>query len=315
MDRWDRLVAAFMEEYAARGVAAKSVEQMRLELDRWGSWLKHRRPRPKLEALADDVDLIAGYVASRNAFRAKSTLSGHLSRLRQFGAYLVREQVWHRNPLKWMSGPRRDPRSPLPKRIGQKELTALFEAAATHSRPYYRHVTVVVLALLYGTGVRRGELARLDVCDWQSEEGLLTVDGRKTGRERRVPAPDVVWRYVESYLPVRHNLLERQGRLSETALLVNGRGERMTLTGLSRVVHRCAERAGVDLRSVHQFRHTCASNLLETGRSLPEVKELLGHQAIGTTIRYVHLSDPQRGEAVELHPLNGWLRAKEEVAA
>jgi site-specific recombinase XerD len=51
------------------------------------------------------------------------------------------------------------------------------------------------------------------------------------------------------------------------------------------------------------------------GRSLPEVKEFLGHRAIGTTVRYVHLSNPQRREAVERHPVNGWLPSGQEVAA
>jgi site-specific recombinase XerD len=314
MHRWDRLVGSFMEEYGARGIAVESVERMQRELDLWGSWLKRRRPRPKLHELADDVDVLARYVACRNSFRSKSTLSSHLSSLRQFGAYLLRERVWHRNPLKWMTGPKRDPRSPLPKRIGPKELDELFRAATAHPLSYHRHLSVVVLALLYGLGLRRGELARLNVSDWQSEEGVFNVDGRKTGWERAVPAPDLVWRYVESFLPVRHNLLERQGRTSQAALIVNGRGARMTLTGLSRLVHGCAARAGVPLRSVHQFRHTCASDLLEGGRSLPEVKALLGHRAIGTTVRYVHLSDPQRRAAVERHPMNAWLRAEEEAA-
>lgn len=315
MEHWDRLVTSFMEEYGARGVGLESVSNMQRELDMWGSWLKRRRPRKRLEEVADDVDLIGRYIAVRNSFRSKSTLSSHVSRLRQFGAHLHREGVWHCNPLKWIRGPRLDPRSPLPKRLGSKDLDSMFQAAATHRLPYQRHLTVVALALLYGTGVRRGELARLDMEDWRGEEGVLRVDGRKTGWERTVAAPDLVWRYVESYLPVRHNMLERHGRLQETALLVNARGSRMSLTSLSLLVHRCARRAGIGLRSVHQFRHTCASDLLETGRSLPEVKAYLGHRAIGTTVRYVHLSNPQRRAAVERHPVNAWLAAAAEVAA
>ncbi|MCP3906248.1 MAG: tyrosine-type recombinase/integrase [Planctomycetes bacterium] len=315
MERWDRLAASFIEEYAARGVAEQTVEQMGRELDLCGSWLRRRRARPNLEALAKDVDLLSRYVKSRNMFRSKSTLSSHLSKLRQFGAYLVREQVWSQNPFKWMKGPRLDPRSPLPKRIGKRELDRMFAAAAAHRFPYQRHLTVVVLSLLYGTGMRRGELAQLDVSDWCSDEGLLQVDGRKTGWERTVAAPTVVWRYLESYLPVRHNVLERHGCPREPALLVNARGRRISLTSLSLLVHRCAKRAGIKLGSVHQFRHTCASDLLEMGRSLPEVKEYLGHRVIGTTVRYVHLSSPQRRAAVELHPVNTWLSSGEEVAA
>ncbi len=71
----------------------------------------------------------------------------------------------------------------------------------------------------------------------------------------------------------------------------------------------------VPLVSVHQFRHTCASDLLEEGLSLPEVKELLGHQGIGTTLRYIHIADPQKHEAVEKHPINALLACESSEEA
>jgi site-specific recombinase XerD len=58
---------------------------------------------------------------------------------------------------------------------------------------------------------------------------------------------------------------------------------------------------------LHQFRHSCASDLLEAGVRLHEVQRILGHQAISTTIRYVHIADPQRREAISRHPINDWL--------
>jgi site-specific recombinase XerD len=64
----------------------------------------------------------------------------------------------------------------------------------------------------------------------------------------------------------------------------------------------------VSLTSLHQFRHTCASDLLEAGVRLPEVQRMLGHQVISTTVRYLHLSDPQRRTAINLHPMNNWLK-------
>ena len=68
-----------------------------------------------------------------------------------------------------------------------------------------------------------------------------------------------------------------------------------------------ARHAGVSLHSLHQFRHTCASDLLEAGVRLPEVQRILGHQGIATTVRYVHIADPQRRAAMARHPINDWL--------
>jgi len=66
----------------------------------------------------------------------------------------------------------------------------------------------------------------------------------------------------------------------------------------------------VPLVRLHQFRHTCASDLIEAGVSLPEVQRILGHSSISSTVRYLHTSDPQRRAAMERHPLNDWLQQR-----
>lgn len=68
-----------------------------------------------------------------------------------------------------------------------------------------------------------------------------------------------------------------------------------------------AKRCDFEIHSMHQFRHSCASDLLEEGVRLPEVQRILGHQGIATTVRYVHIADPQRREAIACHPINDWL--------
>jgi integrase/recombinase XerD len=69
----------------------------------------------------------------------------------------------------------------------------------------------------------------------------------------------------------------------------------------------------VPLVSLHQFRHTCASDLLESGVSLPEVQQLLGHATVVTTTRYLQIADPERAKAIKLHPLNDHLRLPEQM--
>jgi site-specific recombinase XerD len=305
MQRWDSLVGRYMQYYEARGVCPERVDQVWRELDRWGSWLKRRRPRPKLEAVG--AELIIEYVRDRHAFRAKATLSSNLSTLRGFGEFLAHERVWPSNPLRWIRGPKLDPRSRLPKRLGRGSMTKLWRQAAGCREQYARHLWITVLSVFYGAGVRRGELSRLNVGDWDGREGVLRIDGRKTGVQRIVPVPPLVWRCLESYLPRRQNQLERTGRLGEEALFINKFGRRLSNSSVSRGIHGLAKRANIPLTSVHQFRHTCASDLLEEGLTLPEVKQVLGHQVITTTVRYLHIHDPQKHEAVKKHPINDWL--------
>ena len=304
MRRWDGLSEEYVDEYTASGRKAGTAEGVRRELERFGGWLKRRRPKPKLEEVSAEV--LTRYLAERGAFKSKWTLARIMSVLRGFGNFLVRKSAWRSNPLRWMRGPRLDHRSRLPRRIGAKQMKDLWKAAAQRRSPFRRRLWVAMLGVLYGTGVRRGELLCLDVDDWSREEGLLRVDGRKTDRERRVAVPEIVWRCIEAYLPERHNHLERLGRTDERALFVNRDGARAKATTVSRSLKKLGERCGVDV-TFHQFRHTCATDLLESGARLREVQELLGHACLTTTMWYNHVTDPALRRAVALHPVNRML--------
>jgi len=312
MRRWDRLIEAYIEEYQARGISEETIRATYARLDRWGRWLKQRRPRVLMERI--DAELVTRYLAGCTTFKAKATVSGTISTMRLFGDFLLRQGVWTGNPLRWMKGPRLSPYQRLPKRIDRAHMEALWRVAAERGGEYSGHLWVTVLALLYGTGLRRGELERLDVAAYNRSEATLLIDGRKTGRQRCVPLPEIVVRCLEAYLPRRHNQLERYGAVGEHALLVTRTGQRLLGSAISNGVHAIADRAGVSIHSLHQFRHTCASDLLEAGVHLADVQQVLGHAAISTTVRYVHIADPQRREAMSHHPLNDWLRPLQEAA-
>lgn len=301
-----------MEEYRARGVSRETVSYTESRLDRWGRWLKKRRPRVVIESI--DVEMITRYISTCSSFRSKATVYGTLSTMRGFGDYLVGQGLWKINPLRWMKGPKVTPYSRLPKRIDHAHMEALWRAAAHRGGDYSSHLWVTILGMLYGTGLRRGELARLNVDAFDRTEGTLRIDGRKTGQERCVPLPEMVLRCLEAYLPLRHNQLEQFGLLGETALLVSRNGQRLSGGAISNGIHDIASGAQVSFHSLHQFRHSCASDLLEAGVHLAEVQRILGHAVISTTVRYIHIADPQRRAAIALHPINDWLQPQGATA-
>jgi len=308
MKRWDALADRFLEGYSARGLADGTVDTMRREWNRWGCWLKSRRPRPKLEEVS--VDHVTQYLGSFGKFRAKSTHYGMMSRMRQIGDFLVTENVWRENPLHWMKAPRLDRRHRLPRRIGESTLAGIWEAAAQTAGTFHRHLWVAVLGVLYGGGLRRGEVVGLNLSDWEPETGTLLVYGKKTQRERRVPLPDLCRRCIDAYLPRRHNVLAKTSA-DEQALFINGRGGRLSKESLSRGISRLAQAAGEKI-TLHQFRHTCASELLAAGTRLPHVQQLLGHRTIQTTMRYLEVADQQLQRAIALHPINDLNTAQEQ---
>jgi integrase/recombinase XerD len=305
MKRWDGLLEKYGAMLRTRGLEESTISTRVRELVRVGAWLKARKPRPALEDV--DADLLVRYVQSRSAFHSRSTVACVVSSLRCMGEYLVTEGVWRSNPLRWMRGPKMHLHRPLPRRLDREQQKALWDAAQKLRQEHARYQAVCVLAILYGTGLRRGELERLDVDDWDRDGGVLKVDGKKTGAERQVPVGEGVWRCIEGYLPHRHNRLEAKGRLEERALLVNTLGERMTGQMVSTLVARLSKTAGIPRVTLHQFRHSCASDLLEAGVTLPEVQRVLGHAVIQSTVRYLAVADPQRAEAMGKHPVNRFL--------
>lgn len=310
MRRWDGLVDRYVEECERRGLAPETVERIWKELERWGAWMKRRRPRPSLEQV--DGPLIVAYVRARMAFRSKSTVYGTMSVMRGMGEFLVREGQWRSNPLRWLKGPRIDARSRVPRRIGEEQMERLWAAAATQPSAHARQLWTTVLAVLYGTALRRGELLRLELASYDRTAGVLELDGRKTRTVRRVPVPELVARCLEAYLPLRQLQLERTGRQGEVALFVNRRGARISGHSVSLALTRLARAAALERVTLHAFRHSCASDLLEAGVRVPEVQRLLGHRVLATTVRYLAIADRQRHEAMQKHPLNDWLR--EEAA-
>jgi len=314
MERWDSLFQGYMDQCEKGDISEDTMRGLHYELDRLGGWLKRRRPRPNVEEI--DGQVLIAYLRRRTHFHTKTTVAGVASKVRCFGAYLVAQGVWVQNPMRWIKGPRLDPRGKMPRRIGAEHLKKIWEASGQQRSDYQKHLAVAMLSLLYGTGLRRGELERLNVGDWDRQEGLLKVDGRKTGCERSIPLSEGIGSCLEAYLPMRQKLLEKHGNSAETALLINRYGQRLSAQSLGLTVHRLARRAKVPLVSLHQFRHSCASDLLESGATLPEVQGLLGHKRVTTTSRYLQIADPERARAVSRHPLNDYLKeliAKQET--
>jgi len=305
MRRWEALVDRYLTTFRMRGVSEDHIKNTGSELDRWGAWLKRRRPRPRLEDVSSEM--LIRYIRTRTVCRAKATVYGVVSKLRGMGDLLVREGIWRQNHLRWIRGPKLDPRARVPRRIKKVHLEKLLVTAARSHLKYYRYMWVAVLMLLYSTGLRRGELERLDVSDWDREENMIKIDGRKTGRERRVPVSDSVCGAIEAYLVRRHNRLEKFCNLEEEALFINKYGGRMKGASIGVSLHKLARRADIPLVTIHQFRHTCASDLLEGGINLTDVQKILGHADISSTMRYLHVADPQRRKAMERHPINEML--------
>jgi integrase/recombinase XerC len=148
--------------------------------------------------------------------------------------------------------------------------------------------------LLYGSGIRVGELVAVDVHDVDVHERLVRVLG-KGGKERVVPFGVPAARALEAWLEEGRPALAGAG--TGPALLVGDRGGRWGQRQAREAVHRLAARAGVEDVAPHALRHSAATHLLQGGSDLRSVQEVLGHANLATTQRYTHV-DAERLRAV-----------------
>ena len=241
---------------------------------------------------AADAAVVFRWLADLQRRLEPSTVARKLASLRSFYRYLAREGVCMADPTLGIPAPRTPQRLPRP--IAVDECQALAEADApprsgTSTTARLRDRAMV--ELLYGAGLRVGELVSLDVRDADLHRGEVRVWG-KGGKERIVPLPAAAREALSAWLGQR----ERPGFLAEplfTSLRPGAGGERRRLSArdVRRSLARRARRAGVAGRiHPHRLRHSYATHLLDMGADLREIQELLGHASLSTTQKYTAVS-------------------------
>jgi site-specific recombinase XerD len=161
----------------------------------------------------------------------------------------------------------------------------------------------LILELLYATGCRVSELAGMNLTDLDIKARSIRVRG-KGGKERLAffggPAAGV----LDGYLRARRALALARGPQGGKALLINRRGERITVRGIQGIVEKALRASGLAKpASPHTFRHSFATHLLARGGDIRMVQELLGHSRLSTTQVYTHLDIERLAEEYRLaHP-------------
>jgi integrase/recombinase XerC len=170
---------------------------------------------------------------------------------------------------------------------------AATEEALPHLRPAALRAWAAA-ELLYGAGIRVGELVSIDVGDVDVSERLVRVLG-KGGKERVVPFGKPAALAIAQWLADGRPALSAEA--SGRALFLGDRGGRWGQRQARDAVHRLAVQAGVDDIAPHALRHSAATHMLQGGSDLRTVQEVLGHSSLATTQRYTHV-DAERLRAV-----------------
>lgn len=237
---------------------------------------------PGLEAQRVERAHVRQHVASLQGSGLKrGSVLRKISVLRSFLRFVRREGGLPRDPFAGLILPRRQ--APLPKFLTEGEALNLIGRAPPGTRS--RRDSALV-EFLYSSGLRRAELAALNVGDVDFLAGTVRVFG-KGSRERVVPVGQPALERLRAYLKERAGALEK----GDAPLFVNDRGARLSADGVAFLLKRWARAGGLSKPlTPHTLRHSFATHLLNAGADLRQIQEMLGHKNLATTQVYTHVS-------------------------
>lgn len=234
----------------------------------------------------------------REQGKTARTVARHISSIRSFHQFLLREKITTTDPTVHLEIPKQE--NKLPHVLSIEEIDALIDAP-DRSKPQGIRDTAM-LELLYGSGMRISELIGLNIEDVHLTMGFVRVFG-KGGKERIVPLGRGALQAVGKYL--ERARYELQGKYPKTeALFISQRGKRLTRQGCWKLLKQHAQKANIkQTMTPHVLRHSFATHLIENGADLRAVQEMLGHADIATTQIYTHISKTRLSEVYkQFHP-------------
>jgi integrase/recombinase XerC len=293
----DPRIAPFIMHLRARALSAATERSYRTAVERLVAWYDAEGIDWRTPSRAD----LRRYIALLSKDGERSTVQQRLAALGTFYRFWVRQGSVAKDPLHALARPKREKR--LPDVLSQAQVEQLIAQAAIGTSAPLALRDTALIELLYGAGLRIAEVVAITLADLQLGRGEVKVTGK--GDKQRVAlfgAP--CRRALESYLSDGRPALVALATPSSSALFLNRNGGALGERGARARLDDIARAAGLpEAFHPHTLRHSFATHLLDGGADLRVVQELLGHESLGTTQVYTHVSTTRlRGLYKSAHP-------------
>ena len=307
------LCKVFLEAQAIKNFSSQTIDKRRrqlLEFIRWAEQRSIKRADEITRPMLQRFQRHLFYKRTANdqplSFRSQHN---RLSTLRVWFAWLIRNNYLLSNPASELELPKL-PR-PLPKHVlSPAEAETVLNQADVSTALGLRDRSI--METLYSTGIRRQELANLDVYDVDMGRGVLRIRHGKGDKDRVVPIGSRALAWLEKYqFDVRPDLLIETRQMS---LYLSSEGQRLSGSQLGRIVRNYIDLADTGKTgSCHLFRHTMATAMLENGADIRYIQTMLGHAKLDTTQIYTRVSIRKLKEIHEAtHPAKATSRGEND---
>ena len=271
-----------------KGLAHRSVESYKRDLDRLQSWANKNG---KQVSELSRVDLRKWIASLSREGLAPTSIARAVSATRGFYKFLMLDGHIRNHPAEDLDTPQRF--AYLPKFLTEDEINGLLAAPDVSTEEGIRDRAV--LEIMYAAGLRVSELVNLKHADVDLLAGLVVCHG-KGNKERRVPLGKSAIHWLQQYAAVKAGY----GKQSSPNIFLH-RGRPFTRQVAWAMIKRHAEKAGIKDVSPHTLRHSFATHLLQHGADSRSVQALLGHSDISTTQIYTHITDMHLRSAYDRH--------------
>ena len=262
-----------------------------IDLEAYELYLKNRKLNYK-EIKYKDITEYIKYLKEKQNLKTTS-INRHLSSLRSFYNYLIKENIINNNPFKLVSGPKKEKKLPNYMKYSEFETLVSFcdeTPLGIRNR--------ALIELLFATGARISELINLKVNDLDLTKREVKVLG-KGNKERICYFNSYSETFLKLYLEESRPILLKNKK--SDYLFINHIGGNLTDRGVRTILDNLIKKACLNTKiTPHTFRHTFATMLLNEGCDLKSVQELLGHVNLSTTSIYTHITN-DRIKDIYLH--------------